>query len=211
MLVPRSIHALSVATDADSGRYALGGILLERDADGKPHAVASDGRQLVAVSWDEPADGFPNETAHQPGFQTILSPESIKAAANAVKVRPSLLSSKPFLNYLMLDEQSANGTVSLTAMNFENTATQVVRSIEGRFPRWRDCFPRREGCTTIRLDPKLLASICEVYCKLARTDDNVGVDLEFKDSESCVVFKAKNKDTGLDVQAVLMPLAPIKR
>lgn len=211
MLVPRSITAIAVVTDPGSSRYALGGILLERDAEGKPHAVASDGRQLIEVTWNEPKDDRVPVNPKE-GFTTILEPSALVAADRASKLSPAAAKMEKWrhLRYLNLDEHSANGLVTISTFNTETSATQQVRSVDGRFPKWRDCFPRREEnkVCKIRLDAKLLAGICETYVKLCRTDANKGIDLVIPlDGEGAVTFSATNNEAGITVNAVLMPLA----
>jgi hypothetical protein len=46
---------------------------LERDRDGHPHAVASDGRRLLHATWREPDEAYPAGNGKtRAGFETIL-------------------------------------------------------------------------------------------------------------------------------------------
>ena len=57
MLVPINVFsAMFPLADRKSTRYALGGIKLERTADGSPVAIVTDGRKMLAYTWTEPAE-----------------------------------------------------------------------------------------------------------------------------------------------------------
>lgn len=143
MLVPRSLAAMGKVCDRDSTRYALGGIFFERDSKGRPHAVATDGRRLVHATWVE-SDEFPESAGDRtavPGFETILPAEAITAAARGAKLSARMQRMRPNLNSVLIQEPGANGTVRVAATNYDTTAAADVRSIEGRFPKWRDVVP----------------------------------------------------------------------
>lgn len=154
MFVPRSIAALATHTDPDSTRYALGAIRFERDAQGKPHAIATDGRRLLAVTWAEveaPAPGV--DTSRVDNFETLLPAKAIQSIAKAVKPKSSELWSKPELAYFTIEESTANGRVNLIASNSESTSREVVNSIDGRFPRWRDVLPNYDTAAAAAINP----------------------------------------------------------
>jgi DNA polymerase-3 subunit beta len=122
------------ATDTESSRYALGGVLLERGG-GELAAVATDGRRLVALRW--PADGEATSAILPARAVTVIS----RAAAAEV-----------------------GGTVCLTRTPAEVIAvagdvTVRARLVDGRFPKWRDVFPKRQGKTYQVTPAKLLAAV----------------------------------------------------
>ena len=53
MLIPKNVFSIGKFTDQDCTRYALGGVRLERGEAGEAIAIATDGRRLVAVEWDD--------------------------------------------------------------------------------------------------------------------------------------------------------------
>ena len=113
------------ATDTESSRYALSGVLVELAASGIT-AVATDGRRLArqegpAKSVGGHHTGRQNDHHPHPGHATIEraigdDEENILLAAreNDVLVKSS-------------------------------RATIYTRLVEGRFPKWRDVFPRHES------------------------------------------------------------------
>jgi hypothetical protein len=133
-----------LACNDEQCRYALGGVLVERDAEGKPHAVATDGRRLHHVTWvEDDAAAMPGlglDIRPRPGLAEILPAAAWKAAA---KLPMPKRTPKPILQNVLLEESTANGQVKLAATDLERSETQVVRSVEGRFPAWRDVLPER--------------------------------------------------------------------
>jgi hypothetical protein len=150
MFVPRSIAALASHTDPGSSRYALGGIRLERDSEGLPHAVATDGRRLAHVTWSDVilADRLPSDFDPKPvsGFETMLPTASIAAVSKAAKPGKNerYLSERDQFDYFAVQEPGANGKVELCAYNSTTVAREQTASIEGRFPKWRDVIPQRD-------------------------------------------------------------------
>ena len=51
MLLPKAVCKLRDIATSEPTRYAIDGVLLERDADGKARAVATDGRRLIVVEY----------------------------------------------------------------------------------------------------------------------------------------------------------------
>jgi len=153
MLIPRKVlSSLIVASDDASGRYALGGLRIERDPSGKAVAAATDGRRMMCVEWDDSKTS--EETPQVGGVQTGASPDCdfsrdgmvlpvdvCKSIARAAKPRVSALRRKPELGYIALEEASANGTVKLAASDGETVAESTAKTLEGRFPHFRDVIP----------------------------------------------------------------------
>jgi hypothetical protein len=119
----------------------LGGVRLERDAEG-PVAVATDGRRLLVVRWPEdPGEDYPagvGDTGHKPDFETIIP---FKQWNEAAKLPPKR-TPKPILSNVLVEEPSANGTVRMAATDLETVKEVRPRSLEGRYPRWRDVVPQ---------------------------------------------------------------------
>jgi DNA polymerase-3 subunit beta len=214
MLLPRNLSVIESHADADSSRYALGGIRLERDAQGKPHAIATDGRRLIHVTWDETPDELVaiGDLRHVPGFETILPLGAISAADKAAKLKAAVSSRFPVLNQVLLEEPSANGTVRIASTNMESTSTAELASVEGRFPKWRDVFPMAKTCEqmTISLDPRYLAEMCKAVGALGTHDAKPGINITINTGtgghKKPILVSAVNHETGIAVEAILMPL-----
>lgn len=151
MLIPRSVlSAFPSCTDTGSSRYALGGVFLER-REGTACAVATDGRRLIAAEWqdDSTAADFPPvglDVAPAPGSEFDQDGKVIPAAdcvklARTAKPKGKAASKKPVLQFVALEERTANGKAKFAATDGETTATAEVATIEGRFPKWRDVLP----------------------------------------------------------------------
>ena len=152
MLIPRRVlSALTVCTDAESRRYALRGLRMERDGD-KAFAIATDGRRLMSVEWTDAAEDVDNidfggldvKPAADSDFARdgcILSSKDCRDIARTAKPKVGVLKKRPGLEFIALEESSANGSVKLAASDGETTATKTVKPLEGRYPKWRDVLP----------------------------------------------------------------------
>lgn len=151
MLIPRSVlSAFPSCADTGSGRYALGGVYLER-RENTACAVATDGRRLIAAEWadDTAAADFPPvglDVAPAPGSEfgetgkVIPSADCVKLA-RAAKPKGRAASKMPVLQFVALEERTANGRAKFVATDGETTAALEVATIEGRYPKWRDVLP----------------------------------------------------------------------
>lgn len=124
-LVRRTVFA----TDPESSRYALGGVLLELTED-RVTAVGTDGRRLARQ--EGPATSVGGHTTS--GSNTIIPSRSMN-----------------LLDRLLADDE---GNVQLTARGNDvvvrtSKATLTTRLVEGRYPRWRDVFPSQDDAFRI--------------------------------------------------------------
>jgi DNA polymerase-3 subunit beta len=119
------------ATESESSRYALGGVLLELTA-GEITAVATDGRRLARQEGPAKSVG-----GHETGNTTTIIP------TRAMQL----------LERALVDSEE---NIQLSARENDvlvrsGRTTVYSRLVEGRYPRWRDVFPRREGTIKIEL------------------------------------------------------------
>jgi DNA polymerase-3 subunit beta len=119
------------ATDNESTRYALGGVLLELTRDAIT-AVATDGRRLARQEGPAKSVG-----GHETGSNTTIIP------TRAMQ---------------LIDRALADGEDNLQLAARENDVlvrsgrtTIYSRLVEGRYPKWRDVFPRRDDMLKIEL------------------------------------------------------------
>jgi DNA polymerase-3 subunit beta len=181
MKIPAFIRSIIGCTDNESSRYALGAVKFE-NASGVSHAIATDGRLLVDVSWGERLEKE---------VDVMLAGDSLKKAASAAIKR-----GKPTAFEVLTEEQAiVNGGGG------SGLATVLK---EGRFPRWRDVFPSDsgEGRLQITLSAELLSTLMAVY-QQAGADR---VRFWFGDQQSAVLMAA-TVPGGETIRCLLMPVA----
>jgi hypothetical protein len=150
---------VSCATDDESSRYALGGVLFERlGVDETLRAVGTDGRRLhvMAVASGGSVD-YPRD--QRPETNAIVYPHAIRQFRKAVETVAAALAGKAGKaaqtyadgGRVGIKVVNSGGTDSrnvplTTTIEFSWCAPSVTvrvstRCVQGRFPRWRDCFP----------------------------------------------------------------------
>jgi DNA polymerase-3 subunit beta len=161
------------ATDTESTRYALGGVLLELTAD-HVTAVATDGRRLAR---QEGAAKSVGELA--PGDRMTIVP------TRAMQ---------------LLDRALGDGEEVLQLSARENDVLvksgrimMYSRLVEGRFPKWRDVFPRRENTQRIEVTVGPFFSAVR-QAAIVTSDERRGVDFTFGNGK--VVLAAHGAEYG---------------
>ena len=130
----RAAKATIYATDSESSRYALGGVLVEV-ADGNPTWVATDGRRLACVETE--TDQAVDDS------QTILPGRLVALAAS-----------------LAVGDGSVQIEADAKEVRFSLDGTTITgRLVEGKFPRWRDVLGEPEGEPTVIDVVELLHSV----------------------------------------------------
>lgn len=134
------------ATDNESSRYALGGILIERrDGERLVRAVGTDGRRLHVLTVD---DGGSDKGP----LAAIVYPSAVRLFRKAVQAMAAAIVGK---GGAAAAARCDGASVGVRTLAYPSGATEVefswavdgchvrvvTRVIEGRFPRWRDCFP----------------------------------------------------------------------
>jgi DNA polymerase-3 subunit beta len=117
------------ATDNESSRYALGGVLLEFTENGVI-AVATDGRRLA--KQEGPATSVGGH--HLSEKMTIIPSRAMTLIERAISGSEENIQVSARDNDLLLKV---------------GKTTIYTRLVEGRFPKWRDVFPRRDGTTQV--------------------------------------------------------------
>jgi DNA polymerase III subunit beta len=132
------VRRTSYATDNESSRYALGGVLMELteggtgSASGTLTAVATDGRRLARQEGPAKSVG-----GHTTGDNTTIIP------TRAMQLLERALADNE--DNIQLAARENDVLVK------SGRATVYSRLVEGRYPKWRDVFPRREGMLKIDL------------------------------------------------------------
>ncbi len=130
-LLREIIHRTVFATESDSSRYALGGVLL--DVQGETvTAVATDGRRMAVMEGPVRE----SRTGEPPGDYTIVPTRAMQLLERALA--------------------NVEGNVQLAVRPSEILVRSAglllyARLLEGRFPRWRDVLPSRQGMERVDL------------------------------------------------------------
>lgn len=157
-LLRELIRRTLFATDTESSRYALGGVLLEMEAE-KITAVGTDGRRLAKMEGPAESVG-----GHETGdTMTIVPTHSMQLIERSLTDLDAeiLLAARP--NDLLVKS---------------NNATIYTRLVEGRFPKWRDVFPTRTKAVAIDVTVGPFYSALRQAAVVAN-DESRGIDFEF--------------------------------
>ncbi len=161
------------ATDNESSRYALGGVLLEMDGE-KVVAVGTDGRRLAKME----------------GPAMCVGGHSTNEATTIVPTRAMQL----------IDRALSDGDAEIQVAARANDilvksprATIYSRLVEGRFPKWQDVFPDRDDAEKIELTVGPVYSALR-QASIVTSDESRGLNFEF--GEGSLVMEASTADVG---------------
>jgi len=171
-LVRELVRRTVFATDNESSRYALGGVLVELSAD-KVIAVGTDGRRLAKMEGPCQAHGGDAGEAQPivPARAMTLVERCLGAADSPVHIVPR---SQEIL------VRTGGTTVS-------------ARLVEGRFPRWRDVFPERPDAARVQVVAgPLLAAVRQAA--IVTSEQSKGVDFSFEPGQ--LVLAGRSAETG---------------
>lgn len=147
------------ATDSESSRYALGGVLLEMD-DKTITAVGTDGRRLAKMQGVIGKVGNPKT-----GSTTIVPSRSMQLMERILPDSEVPVQLTARANDLLMKEP--NGIF-------------YTRLVEGRFPKWRDVLPKRETSNRIDIPVGPMYSALR-QAAIVASDESRGIDFTFKD------------------------------
>ena len=154
-LIKRTIFA----TDNESSRYALGGVLLEMGPD-KIVGVGTDGRRLAKMEVPARSVG-----GHQSGdSMTIVPSKAMQLIERALTDGDAEIQLAARANEILVRSPRA---------------TIYSRLVEGRFPKWRDVFPQRSGVIRIDLTVGPLYSAVR-QAAIVTSEESRGVDFNFE-------------------------------
>ncbi len=148
------------ATDVESSRYALGGVLLEMEQE-RVTAVATDGRRLARMEGSGKSVG-----GHQTTGTTTIVP-----------VRAMTL-----LERAMSDKETQVQVASRANELLVRTPQWTIysRLVEGRYPNWRQVIPRRDNPVRIQLTVgPLFAGLRQAA--IVVDQESRGIDFKFGD------------------------------
>lgn len=177
-LVKRTLFA----TENESSRYALGGVLLEFEAD-KIIAVGTDGRRLAKME----GPGHSVADHHSSDSMTIVPARAMHLMERALSDGDAEVRLSARANDVLLRTPRA---------------TIYSRLVEGRFPKWRDVIPDCQDHAKIDMTAgPLFASVRQAA--IVASDESRGVDLVF--DKGTLTMSGKTSDIGQS--RVEMPIA----
>jgi DNA polymerase-3 subunit beta len=181
-LLKEIIRRTLFAADAESSRYALGGVMLEFEND-KIIGVATDGRRLARMEGPAKAHGG----GKSGDAMTIVPMRSMQLIERALG--------------------DGEGEVQIAARQndvlIRGPRTVIYsRLVEGRFPRWRDVFPTRRDASKIDLLVGPFYSAVR-QAAIVASEESRGIDFHFADGT--LVLSGETADIG--ESRVEMPIA----
>lgn len=172
-ILKEMIHRTLFATDAESSRYALGGILLEM-TDDTMIAVGTDGRRLAKMEGAITKIGNPLVD----GTATIVPSRAMQLMERSLPDGDTLVQLAPRSNDLLLKEP--NGVF-------------YTRLVEGRFPKWRDVLPKRQDSNRIDIPVGPMYSALK-QAAIVSNEESRGVDFTF--SKGSLVLSTNTAEVG---------------
>jgi len=171
-LVREIVKRTVFATDNESSRYALGGVLVELSPQGVI-AVGTDGRRLAKM--EGPA------TAHQ----GVPQPAEPIVPARAMQLIERSLGGADAPVHVAVHEADI--------LVRSNATTVSARRVQGRFPRWRDVFPERPEAMRVSLVAgPFLAAVRQ--SAIVTSEQSKGVDFSFEPGQ--LVLAGRSAESG---------------
>ncbi|MCY2932719.1 MAG: DNA polymerase III subunit beta [Planctomycetota bacterium] len=170
----RLIRRTVFATDVESTRYALGGVLLEF-GEHSISMVGTDGRRLAKMTVPAEVHG---EVEKELGFSPVIPVKALKL------IERNLTDDEIMVHVAILDN---NAAVIRT-----DRAMIHTRLVEGRFPRYQDVFPSQHEA---RISMKAGALLRVVQQSMIVTsEESRGVDFHF--SSGVLNLDSQSPDVG---------------
>jgi DNA polymerase-3 subunit beta len=160
------------ATDSESSRYALGGVLLEMEGDSIV-AVGTDGRRLAKMQGALSKTGNPSA-----GSATIVPARAMQLIERILPEDSVKIQLAARANDLLIREP---GCVFYT------------RLVEGRFPKWRDVLPDRSDSNRIDIPVGPMYSALR-QAAIVSSDESRGVDFTF--NQGSLVLSNSTAEVG---------------
>jgi DNA polymerase-3 subunit beta len=167
-LVRRTVFA----TDSESSRYALGGVLVEFTPPGVI-AVGTDGRRLAKMQG--PAEAKGGAAVDTPPIVPSRAMQLIERCLGGA-------------------DQPVHVAVRGSEILVKTAGTTIsARLVDGRFPRWRDVFPDRPEAVRVQLVAgPLLAAVRQAA--IVTSEQSKGVDFSFEPGQ--LVLAGRSAESG---------------
>src|SRR5262245_1188197 len=200
LFIPRSLCSLKrVAAKAEHARFgATQGIRIAMKP-GLYRAEATDGHRAIIVQGMAPKEeppwpGF--KELPDDAFEAIIMPKDLERAC---KVGEDFL-------------QSRFGVVGIATVGYGvrlglGSELVTAQTVQGRFPQMDKIIPKKRPLFTFRVDPKILAETLLAMADLLPDTDR-GVQFFYYGDSLPVGFCARNPETGMMIDALVVPLVP---
>jgi len=160
------------ATDTESSRYALGGVLMEMSETGII-GVGTDGRRLARQQGGAEAVG-----EHRTRENTVVPTRAIQLMERA----------------LADDEENVQVAARENDVLVKSQRVTIYsRLVEGRYPKWRDVFPKYEDMHKVELAVGPLHSAVR-QAAVVTSEEHRGVEFNFGDGK--LVLTAHGAEYG---------------
>ena len=163
----RLMRSVKCATDTDSSRYALGGVLLEFKA-GVLSMVATDGRRLHCAECE---------------IDQALDDSTAIVPRRVIDVILAIVGSGIGLLQLECNRTEIMAEIGGTIL--------TARLLEGRFPKWRDIVPDEKPATTVGVGQLLEAVRQGSICRSESTKGS-----QFVISDTCLAVSSESSEYG---------------
>ena len=172
-LFAEMVKRTAFATDPDSSRFALGGVLLELNGE-DILAVGTDGRRLARMIGTGKSVGN-HETK---GNSTIIPTRSLTLMERSIEDKESVVHIAARDNDVLLRT---------------SRCTIYSRLVEGRFPNWRQVIPDREDAVIIGMTVGPFYNVIR-QAAIVADQETRGLDLEF--GNGSLLLSANTADLG---------------
>lgn len=159
-LVKELVRRTLFATDLESSRYALGGVLLVFEAD-RVTAVGTDGRRLAKM--EGPAQSIGGHVSE--GNTTIVPFKAMQLIERAITDQDAEIKLSAAPNEIMLKSPRV---------------TIYSRLVEGRYPKWQEILQKSDGTTSIDLIVGPFFSAVR-QAAIVTSEESRGLDFTFDD------------------------------
>ena len=146
------------ATEVESSRYALGGVLLELEPT-RVTAVATDGRRLAKME----------------GSAQLVGEKAAEESMTIVPSRAMQLMERAITDL----DADVHVATRVNDVLVRSPRTMIYsRLVEGRFPKWRDVLPNRQNSVRIDIAVGPLYSALR-QASIVASEDSRGIDFQF--------------------------------
>jgi DNA polymerase-3 subunit beta len=178
LLFKELVRRTLFATDNESSRYALGGVLLEAEVkkpgEGVLVAVGTDGRRLAKMSGPMEVVG----DVELSGGPMIVPAKSMQLIDRAMVDLEGVVQIAPHANDILVRAGSA---------------TIYSRLVEGRFPKWREAIPSRSDALQVDVTVGPMYSALR-QAAIVASDESRGIEFSF--GGGSLVLKGTTSEAG---------------
>lgn len=208
-LLPMALKAITpIADRKESGaRWACTGIHVELRPDNGFLVSATDTKQLIIVEGKgDSADEYPESSAMQSspnGEVTGIIPATVWGKVFGKAKSMVRANTKPILRNVAV--RLGKGTASLSATDLKTTAFEQTDQVEGRFPPYKDIWPRQKPRVRFLVDGVMLGELSKAVAQTADRDC-VGVYITLYDPSKPIIIEPVEQNDNYHTKALIMPL-----